>query len=40
MCEEKEEEAAEPGEWQGLSLVHFSAQLQPFLTHKYTLKTP
>ena len=25
---------------QGLTLVHFSAQPEPFLTHKYTLTTP
>jgi len=25
---------------QGLTLVHFSAQLEPCLTHKYTLHTP
>jgi hypothetical protein len=26
--------------WQGLTLVHFSAQLEPFLTQKHTLNTP
>jgi hypothetical protein len=25
---------------QGLTLVHYSAQLEPFLTQKYTLNTP
>jgi preprotein translocase subunit Sec63 len=25
--------------WQGLTLVHFSAQLEPCLTHKNTLHT-
>ena len=26
--------------WQGLTLVHYSAQLEPFLTQKHTLNTP
>ena len=25
---------------QGLTLVHYSAQLEPFLTQKHTLNTP
>jgi len=26
--------------WQGLTLVHFSAQPEPFLKQKHTLNTP
>jgi hypothetical protein len=26
--------------WQGLTLVHYSAQVEPFLTQKHTLHTP
>jgi hypothetical protein len=30
----------EEREWQGLTLVHFSAQPEPFLKQKYALHTP
>ena len=32
--------ADEPTLRRGLTLVHFSAQLEPFLTQKHTLNTP
>ena len=28
------------GKGQGLTLVHFSAQLEPYLTRRHTLDTP
>jgi len=35
--------SSSPSNWQGLTLVHFSAQLEPCLTHKdtpHTLNSP
>jgi len=33
-------EAFALGEWQGLTLVHFSAQLEPCMSQEDTLHTP
>jgi len=32
--------AADEDKWQGLTLVHFSAQPEPYLTQRHTLDTP